>query len=198
MEHVVVTLEVDGRTEDLALPLEVPLREVIPAVVKALDLPSGRHVTYGIALKRKGEDYKPLRAEDTLWDVGVRHGMTLLLLAKQRIYEEVSTRAILKIGRKEILLDKDSMILGRSVPSKGFVADINLGAYAREPRLLSRRHARIFREKGFFFVEDLGSGNGTYLNEKRLQPHRKYPLEDGDVIVFGKGTVEAVFHCIGC
>jgi phosphoserine phosphatase RsbU/P len=37
-----------------------------------------------------------------------------------------------------------------------------------DSNMVSRRHAQVVREKDSFFVEDLGSGNGTYLNGKRI------------------------------
>jgi len=45
---------------------------------------------------------------------------------------------------------------------------------------VSRQHARIFLQHNDYFVEDLGSLNGTYLNDVQLdKPH---PLADGDVV----------------
>ena len=41
---------------------------------------------------------------------------------------------------------------------------------------VSRRHAQITRQDGHYFIEDLGSSNGTYVNEAQLSPHRPTPL----------------------
>ena len=41
----------------------------------------------------------------------------------------------------------------------------------------------LTRRDGGFFVEDLGSLNGTFLNRHRIESHR---LEDGDEIQIGK------------
>jgi DNA-binding winged helix-turn-helix (wHTH) protein len=49
---------------------------------------------------------------------------------------------------------------------------------------VSRRHARIVVEKGGAQLEDLGSKNGTYLKEEKLDGPR--PLEDGDTFRLGK------------
>ncbi len=43
---------------------------------------------------------------------------------------------------------------------------------------ISRRHAVILQERGRFFVEDLESRNGTFLNEQRIAD--RAPLADGD------------------
>lgn len=37
-----------------------------------------------------------------------------------------------------------------------------------ESREVSRRHARLFWQSGYFYIEDLGSGNGTYLDSKQI------------------------------
>jgi len=45
---------------------------------------------------------------------------------------------------------------------------------------ISREHARISRNKNRYYVEDLHSRNGTYLNGKPVE--RKQPLFNGDII----------------
>ena len=56
---------------------------------------------------------------------------------------------------------------------------------------VSRVHARITREEGFYYIEDLNSTNGTYLNGKELFFRQPVKLETMDRIVFG--TEEYVF-----
>lgn len=52
----------------------------------------------------------------------------------------------------------------------------------------SGRHARIFRRDGAWFVEDLGSTNGTFLGSTRLtQPT---PVEVGSTVRIGKTIFE--------
>src|SRR5512135_3632913 len=58
---------------------------------------------------------------------------------------------------------------------------------------ISRRHCRIAfdKEKSAFFIEDLGSTNGTLLNGKRLQATKK--LEAGDRIYLGACVVKFTY-----
>lgn len=49
--------------------------------------------------------------------------------------------------------------------------------------VVSRRHARVIHDGGSYFLEDLGSGNGTFLNGQRLT--ERAPLKDGDRIKIG-------------
>jgi FHA domain-containing protein len=61
---------------------------------------------------------------------------------------------------------------------------------------VSRQHARIFLERGRYFVEDLGSSNGTTINGRHLQPALPVELNRGDVIRIGQSdlswTVSAI------
>lgn len=65
---------------------------------------------------------------------------------------------------------------------------------------VSRRHAHIFLEEDRYWVEDLGSTNGTHVNDVEIEGRR--PLSNGDLIttgglvfkfIFG-GNVEALYH----
>jgi len=52
----------------------------------------------------------------------------------------------------------------------------------------SGRHARIFRRDGSWFVEDLGSTNGTYLASRKLTA--PMPVEVGSTLRIGKTVFE--------
>jgi len=47
---------------------------------------------------------------------------------------------------------------------------------------ISRQHAAVERRDGQYFICDLGSANGTYLNERRVE---EAPLRDGDRVRIG-------------
>ena len=47
----------------------------------------------------------------------------------------------------------------------------------------SSRHAKLTRQGGIVVIEDLGSTNGTYLNDSPLSGPQ--PLHDGDRIRIG-------------
>jgi serine/threonine-protein kinase len=52
---------------------------------------------------------------------------------------------------------------------------------------ISRKHARIVVQDGEYYVEDVGSLNGTYINRgPRLMPGSPHVLKDGDEVVMGK------------
>lgn len=53
-----------------------------------------------------------------------------------------------------------------------------------DDRRSSREHARVYQQGGAYFVEDLGSRNGTYLNDARLG-REPVQLQEGDNIRIG-------------
>ena len=52
----------------------------------------------------------------------------------------------------------------------------------------STSHARIFNRDGSWYIEDLGSTNGTYLNQRRVTTPSE--LRAGDRVRVGKTTLE--------
>lgn len=50
---------------------------------------------------------------------------------------------------------------------------------------VSREHAQIIYAGGNYLLQDLGSTNGTFVNEQRLSPARPYVLQANDVLRFG-------------
>jgi len=75
-----------------------------------------------------------------------------------------------------ITLSKKNSILGRS-----FRAAVPL-----EDEKASREHAKVINRDGQYFVSDLGSTNGTYLNDILLRDER--PLHPGDIIRIGSSV----------
>lgn len=68
---------------------------------------------------------------------------------------------------------KESATIGRSKKCEVYIAD----------PFLSKEHARIFLKEGAFYIEDLDSTNGTYVNGKKLLD-KAVKLKDSDKISF--------------
>jgi two-component system cell cycle response regulator len=69
-------------------------------------------------------------------------------------------------------LDGAELVIGRG-PSAGFkLADEGV----------SRRHALLIHTRGHYFIQDLESSNGTFLEGRRV---KRAPLMEGDLVQFG-------------
>jgi diguanylate cyclase (GGDEF)-like protein len=91
---------------------------------------------------------------------------------------------------KRYVLDGTEMIIGRA-PS----ADICINE-----QTVSKQHAKCYRVQDDIEIEDLGSSNGTHINDKRISS--RHVLRDGDIIrlgtvlckYFAHNNIENVFH----
>ena len=73
----------------------------------------------------------------------------------------------------KVFRSQDSIVtIGRSVMNEIELPD----------RFISREHAKIIKKHNKYFLLDLGSTNGTYLNRQVLEQNREHPLKDGDLI----------------
>jgi pSer/pThr/pTyr-binding forkhead associated (FHA) protein len=95
------------------------------------------------------------------------------------IEDEEGQRKVDLAGRVEVTIGRDA---ANTVPLP--------------ERNVSRRHARLVRDDGFFVIEDLGSSNGVRINGDRIDAPRR--LREGDLIQIGdydlglEGKVEPV------
>lgn len=55
---------------------------------------------------------------------------------------------------------------------------------------ISRIHARITKEGGVYYLEDLNSTNGTWAEQRQLDPYEMFPLEDGMRVTFANAEYE--------
>ncbi len=87
---------------------------------------------------------------------------------------------------KEFFLNENETLIGRWDADGGIFPDVDLDTDDPEAKV-SRRHARILRRGDEYFIEDLGSTNGTFVNRgRRLLPGDLQPLRDADEIIVGK------------
>jgi CRP-like cAMP-binding protein len=75
--------------------------------------------------------------------------------------------------------------IGRPDSAAGSVPDIDLTDLNTE-RTVSRRHARLQRRDGRFFVtEEAGTMNGTFVNGQRTETGKPAEIQNGDEVAFG-------------
>jgi hypothetical protein len=89
----------------------------------------------------------------------------------------ISARLVISgviVANKEYELSTEPVVIGRENAN-----DLVL----KDPEV-SRRHARVIYQGGRYYVEDLNSTNGTFLNDQRIRGQA--PLSHGDVIRLGE------------
>lgn len=89
-------------------------------------------------------------------------------------------------------LTQDEMTLGRDSAADITVSDQGI----------SRKHAKFTKENGQVYITDLGSSNGTFINDKKIGPGEKTALEKEDMVKLGSsifkflpaGELEILFY----
>lgn len=139
---------------------------------------------------RKGAPEQNANAKKPADDVWVKE-MNLIEEEPEKLYgepecypticilqESAKVQGILKpqsdAGRADIYIEEDEVRIG-----KGANVDIRISDEA-----VSRIHAKITRESENYYLEDLNSTNGTFLNEELLCFREKYRLKKDDIIQF--------------
>lgn len=79
----------------------------------------------------------------------------------------------------------------------GLVQETSLGAdrsndLVLADRYVSGRHARLRWDGSGWWLEDLGSKNGTFLDGRKCPPHQEQPVPFGATLVIGDVTFELV------
>ncbi len=99
-------------------------------------------------------------------------GLTLATALIERLPE--SPHAVLELeGTEPVRLTKSVIVLGRGRD----IADVCV-----EDDQVSRHHAAIIFTSGEFYVEDLQSTNGSFINGRRI---RRAKLHPGDILRIG-------------
>ena len=97
------------------------------------------------------------------------------------------------VGSKQSLILNvvDKITLGRK--SAEDETDVDLTAFDGHILGISRKHALIHADSRAYYLEDLGSSNGTFINEENLAPFTKTALQNGDMIRLGQMIIYAYF-----
>jgi CRP-like cAMP-binding protein len=87
----------------------------------------------------------------------------------------------------------DETTIGRADPVTGILPDVDLTSVDTN-RSVSRRHAKIIKSGTEFLVlEEVGTVNGTYVNDARIPTGTPVALHDGDLLKIGLISMKVVF-----
>ena len=75
---------------------------------------------------------------------------------------------------KDLVIEGDSFVIGSSEECGGYIPGATV----------SRRHARISRKEGIYFIEDMNSSNGTYVGGELLNYKTKMSLQKNEIVLF--------------
>ncbi len=89
----------------------------------------------------------------------------------------------------EMPVARSPMLLGRASEAEGYTPDFDMTFYD-DGDYVSRRHARITKGRGGYFITDLGSSNGTTVNGHSLASQRAYRLRNGDRFKVGLVVIQ--------
>ena len=100
---------------------------------------------------------------------------------------QVSPRLIVSSTRAEIPLpNRSELIVGREDPQSNNYPDVDLNPHGALELGVSRKHALITQSGNQYYIEDLNSVNGTLLNQRRIPPRTRMPLNPGDQVMLGR------------
>lgn len=75
---------------------------------------------------------------------------------------------------KDLEIKEDVYIIGSESCCRGYIPSTTV----------SRKHAKITRKDGIYFIEDLNSSNGTYVGGEMLNYKTKVSLQKNEVVIF--------------
>lgn len=87
----------------------------------------------------------------------------------------------------------ESMMIGRRDEEADFTPEVDLTDYNAIDFGVSRRHAQLHARDNRVTIEDLGSSNGTYINDKQIPVYRPKRIHKGDKIRLGKMQLQVHF-----
>ncbi len=108
-----------------------------------------------------------------------------------------TTARLVVLGTNEMsaqfqLNSEGESLIGRLDPNRGIRPEVDLSKYDPAARV-SRRHAKIVAQGSQFFIEDLGSANGTFVNGSvKLSQGKPHILVSGDELKLGETTLKFV------
>jgi hypothetical protein len=101
------------------------------------------------------------------------YNRTMILNSKEKAFPYLEGKN--NSSKEKIIINKPSFIIGR-LPGK---AD-----YISKNNAVGKVHAEIICRDGRYFVKDLNSLNGTFINAKRLTGNMEYEIKNNDTITF--------------
>ncbi|MEY8391205.1 DUF6382 domain-containing protein [Lachnospiraceae bacterium 45-W7] len=124
--------------------------------------------------KESGPGQIPLLSQVGAAEEPAAHQTELLTVQEDIVIGKLEYRGMRRY--EDIFIEGESFLLGKNG------AQVDGVIPAKE---VSRLHARIIRQEQRYFIEDLNSTNGTFLNDVALEYHQPRELNKNDRVRFG-------------
>jgi FHA domain/Double zinc ribbon len=102
--------------------------------------------------------------------------------------QQVVARLFHVQSNQEIELPQNVSVIHIGKPNDRIPPDIDVAGFPNS-EIVSRIHSDIRVEGDAHYIEDVGSSNGTYINNLPLLPGNRHRLRPGDRISLGKGDL---------
>ncbi|MFN6566556.1 FHA domain-containing protein [Dendronalium sp. ChiSLP03b] len=102
--------------------------------------------------------------------------------------QQVTARLFHVQTDREIELPQSLSVIHIGKPNDRIPPDVDVSGFPNS-EIVSRIHADIRVEGDAHYIEDVGSSNGTYINNLPLLPGNRHRLRPGDRISLGKGDL---------
>ena len=107
--------------------------------------------------------------------------------ASSRTQLQTQVARLLHVQSNTLLeLPANLSVIHLGKPNDRIPPDIDVSGFPNS-EIVSRIHADIRVEGDIYYIEDVGSSNGTYINNTPLPPGNRHRLRSGDRIALGKG-----------
>lgn len=101
---------------------------------------------------------------------------------------------IIRTGQILPLIGREEFTLGRISQGQSILPDIDLSPYDAYSQGVSRLHATLKIREGYLYIEDLGSSNGTRVNNVKITAHNDHLVHHGDVVALGRFKIQALIR----
>ncbi len=99
---------------------------------------------------------------------------------------------VVRTGQILPLVGRDEFTIGRVSEGQSILPDVDLTPFDAYSQGVSRLHATLRVSGDRIILVDLGSSNGTRLNNQKLQSHREYDLRHGDMVSLGRFKLQTL------
>ncbi|GAB5491894.1 MAG: hypothetical protein Phog2KO_21090 [Phototrophicaceae bacterium] len=129
-------------------------------------------------------------------DESISQALTEILRATMEDEEKIDSRGVLfyiaNQSQPLIITDVDIIRIGRSSETDTDIT-LDLNKYHGTELGVSRHHAEISFRDGTYYIKDMGSTNGTWVNSSKIDPYRQIVLQDSDQLRLGHFTMLVKF-----